>query len=224
MRRRAFLCRHETIALTAIVSPRFSTIASSFERLYGESLLERLRREGRLDPARVVQVIDHLLQGLAIAHAAAVIHRDIKPANIFLVANGTEERAVILDFGVSKLRDEHALTKVQSTLGSVAYMAPEQMEDAAGVDARTDLYAVGVVAFEGLAGRLPFAGRNTMELQQFKRLRRARSLESQMGDEWRGEFGELGAVLARLLARAAAERYESAAEALAAWRSAAASL
>jgi len=191
-----------------------------FERLHGESLFERLQRVRPLDVRAVVSLVDNVLEGLVVAHPT-LVHRDIKPANLFLVPlpDGAE-KAVILDFGISKLEDRRGLTKVQSTLGSVAYMPPEQMEDPAAVDVRADLYAVAAVAFECLTGKLPFAGTTTIELQQFKRHRRSRSLESQMGMGWDRRLAPIAGVLARLLARSRSDRYATARETLDAWRAA----
>ncbi len=124
------------------------------ERLEGEVLDAVLARRRRLDPVEAVQITLDVLAGLAAAHAEHAIHRDIKPQNVFVTAQG----AKILDFGIAKLRDQalRVVTKAGVALGTPRYMAPEQAEGKA-VDARTDLYATGLVLFEMLVGRGPFS-------------------------------------------------------------------
>jgi serine/threonine-protein kinase len=197
-----------------------------FEKLTGESLSDRLRRELYLPFAEVGPIVDDALRGLGAAHAVGVIHRDLKPGNIFLEWTSDAdrpERARLLDFGVSKLtrkeksgkRDEPSLTDFDATLGSFAYMAPEQVRGAARVDARADLYALGAVAFRALAGRLPFEGANAGIIIALKIDRPAPSLADVTGDQW--PTG-LEWFLAKALERNPEDRFASAAEALEAWR------
>jgi serine/threonine protein kinase len=125
------------------------------EFLFGESLGELLRRDGALEPAFALRLIRAAASGLAAAHAAGIIHRDIKPDNLFLLgARGDCYGLKILDFGMAKL-DEANLTAAGVAVGTLSYMAPEQaLTDP--VDARTDVYGLGVVLFQMLTGRLPF--------------------------------------------------------------------
>jgi serine/threonine-protein kinase len=203
----------------------------AFERLYGEGLDERLRREGYLSFAEVAPVIDDALQGLTAAHKAGVVHRDIKPANLFvekrrlnakqIAADEPEERTRILDFGVSKIRarggrrSEPSLTAFDATLGSFAYMAPEQVRGSARVDERADLYALGAVAFRALTGRLPFEGTNAMTLIALKLDREAPSLSQTTHEEWPQAIERF---LERMMARDRERRFTSAEEALTDWR------
>jgi serine/threonine protein kinase len=119
----------------------------------GETLKDRLERERTLPLAEAVRITRELATGLASAHAAGIIHRDIKPGNVMLLPDGAVK---ILDFGIAKALDA-TLTKSQATLGTIAYMAPEQIRNAA-VDGRTDLWAVGVMLYRMLTGVLPFPG------------------------------------------------------------------
>lgn len=165
-----------------------------FEKLVGESLAERLKRELYLPFAEVGPIVDDAFSGLAAAHRVGVIHRDLKPGNIFIEwTNEAErpERAKVLDFGISKLtkkekgrRDEPSLTDFDATLGSFAYMAPEQVRGAARVDERADIYSMGAVAFRALAGRLPFEGTNAGMIIALKLDRPAPSLSDVTGDRW----------------------------------------
>jgi len=193
-----------------------------FEQLTGESLADRLKREQYLPFSEVGPIIDDALQGLAAAHAAGVVHRDLKPGNIFLEHLGLpdrRERAKILDFGISKLtrreKEEPTLTAFDATLGSFAYMAPEQVRGAARADERADLYAVGAVAFRALSGRLPFEGTTAAVLVSLKLDRAAPSLAEATGEKWPAGIERF---LERALERKRERRFGTAAEALTAWR------
>ncbi|WP_437275246.1 serine/threonine-protein kinase [Sorangium sp. So ce375] len=193
-----------------------------FEQLDGESLADRLKREQYLPFSEVGTIIDDVLQGLVAAHAAGVIHRDLKPGNIYLEHLGLpdrRERAKILDFGISKLtrreKEEPTLTAFDATLGSFAYMAPEQVRGAARADERADIYAVGAVAFRALSGRLPFEGANAAVLVAMKLDRPAPSLAEATGEKWPVGIERF---LERALDRRREARFGSAAEALSSWR------
>jgi eukaryotic-like serine/threonine-protein kinase len=132
------------------------------ERLEGADLAAVLREEG---PLPVEVAADYVLQacaGLAEAHDRGIVHRDLKPSNLFLTRDRGEPLVKLLDFGVAKLVDaterETSLTASSGLLGSPAYMAPEQIRAARNVDARADVWSLGVVLFELVTGSLPFAG------------------------------------------------------------------
>lgn len=139
------------------------------ELLRGEDFGQRLRRLGKIEPDDAVHVIAQVLRGLADAHDAGIIHRDLKPDNVFLIdKRGDNSFVKVVDFGVSKIERPDggtaplALTKQGTVVGTPYYMSPEQAQAAADLDARADLFSVGAMLFESLAGRPPHVG-NTYE-------------------------------------------------------------
>ncbi len=140
----------------------------SMEFLEGETLAARIRRAGRLTTAEALPLVRQMCDGLAAAHAEGVIHRDFKSSNVILVPNSGEEahgaaRVVITDFGVARALEqrgapgEDAITEGAGIIGTPEYMAPEQVTGSK-ISQATDLYALGVVMYEMVTGRLPFAG------------------------------------------------------------------
>ena len=131
----------------------------AMELLEGETLATRLERGGAIEPARLLAVFSDVGRALRKAHEAGVVHRDLKPDNIFLVQNDDDEIAKILDFGIAKTVNAGAQSGNTSTgamLGTLPYMSPEQAQGTKVVDHRTDLWALGVIAFECLCGKRPF--------------------------------------------------------------------
>ncbi len=132
------------------------------EFLAGESLGALLEREGRLPLRRAADLIAQACRGVGAAHAAGIVHRDLKPHNLFVCRreDGTD-LVKVLDFGVAKLQAidaESAATHTGTTLGTAAYMSPEQARGERTIDARTDIYALGAILYELLSGRLPHPG------------------------------------------------------------------
>ncbi|WP_103026505.1 serine/threonine-protein kinase [Salinibacter altiplanensis] len=124
------------------------------EHVEGPSLETMLRRRGRLEPPQALSLLRQVLTAVGHAHASGVLHRDLKPSNILIDTDG---QAVITDFGLAKILASDAdLTATHDQLGTVAYMSPEQVKGLQNVDAASDLFTVGLVAYEVLTGRLPF--------------------------------------------------------------------
>jgi serine/threonine-protein kinase len=141
------------------------------ELLEGETLAQRIRARGKLAAGEAADFADQLLEGLGAAHAAGVIHRDIKPDNCFLTMKNGRIHLKLLDFGISKVtqtNDEGApelrMTKTGVVMGTPYYMAPEQARGAKDIDHRCDLYAVGAILYECVAGRVPFEAESVNEL------------------------------------------------------------
>jgi serine/threonine protein kinase len=131
------------------------------ELLEGETLAQRLKRVRRLSRQDTARVLTHVGRAVGRAHEAGIVHRDLKPENVFLVKNEDDEIAKVLDFGVAKI--DHALlgsegtrTRTGSILGTPYYMSPEQAQGNKAVDSRSDLWSLGVIAFECLTGQRPF--------------------------------------------------------------------
>jgi eukaryotic-like serine/threonine-protein kinase len=130
----------------------------AMELLFGESLFDRLRREGFLPPEEAVTILWQVCAGLEAAHARGVVHRDLKPENVFLARSpGGREVAKILDFGIAKMADpsEVGATQAGMVVGTPEYLSPEQATGSE-VDGRADLYTVGIIAWRALTGRHPF--------------------------------------------------------------------
>src|SRR5206468_4485688 len=125
--------------------------------LRGPSLADQLLAEGPLGAAAVRQLLIEAASALGYAHRHGVIHRDIKPDNIML----DDGRCVITDFGIARSTSEIKLTTTGTTVGTPLYMSPEQGRGAI-VDARSDIYSLGIVAYECLTGSPPFGGDNAV--------------------------------------------------------------
>jgi serine/threonine-protein kinase len=134
------------------------------EFLFGESLGARLRRDKTMSPELGMPFVRQIAEGFAAAHRAGVIHRDIKPDNVFILGERSDPHAAkILDFGHAKLAIQDALTQAGVTVGTVEYMSPEQAVSDA-VDARSDVYGLGVLVYRMLTGRLPFPAADSGEM------------------------------------------------------------
>jgi eukaryotic-like serine/threonine-protein kinase len=130
------------------------------EYIQGQSCAEILRDDGWLDVDEAISIIDQACEGLHYAHRHGVVHRDVKPGNLLRAREGEVKLA---DFGIAKATEQSSITQVGSVLGTAAYLAPEQ---ARGEDAgpRADLYALGVVTYQLISGRLPYEAASLTEL------------------------------------------------------------
>ena len=136
----------------------------AMEMLHGRSLHHLERAEGHLDPDRVLRIIDQVAEALGEAHQHGIVHRDMKPENVFIEDREGEDYVKVLDFGIAKMmtdeRGQAALTAVGQTLGTLEFMSPEQLRGLP-LDGRSDIYALGIMAYEMLTGELPFKDAKT---------------------------------------------------------------
>jgi len=175
----------------------------------GQTLRDALG-PGPKPPARALHVVRQLLAGLGHAHAQGIVHRDLKPDNLILSdEEGLQDHLRILDFGLAKLRDGPAMT-AGLAVGTPSYMSPEQTGAAGMVDARSDLYAVGVLLFELLAGRKPFEANHIGELILMHRETAIPPLRAAVPGG--AISAELEAVVGKAMAKRQDDRYQSAAE------------
>jgi serine/threonine-protein kinase len=181
----------------------------AMQLLEGPTLASVLKTGGPLSTARAVQMTRNLLSALVHAHDRRVLHRDIKPENVMIIGEGL--RAVLIDFGLAHLIDDAPLTARGMCFGSPSYLAPERF-DGAPHDARADLYAVGVMLYEMLAGVRPFVGANVGEILHECRTRPPRPLRAIRSDV----SPVLEAVIVRALAKDPARRFATAEDMLAA--------
>src|SRR5262249_43204486 len=133
----------------------------AMELLEGEDLARRLHKRRPLSPRETLTIAAQGGRALTKAHAVGPVHRDLKPANIFLVHDDEREIAKVLDFGVAKVNKDAGLdgaTQTGTVLGTPFYMSPEQARGSKSVDHRSDLWALAVVVYQCLVGKLPFRG------------------------------------------------------------------
>jgi serine/threonine-protein kinase len=183
------------------------------EMLDGTTLAERIRARGRLHAAEAAPIVHELLSALAAAHHAGIVHRDLKPANVFLMRQhaGRADFVKLLDFGVSKfdvLGQDASMTRTGAVLGTPYYMSPEQAKGSREVDARSDLYAAGVILYECVTGQVPFFAETFNELI-FKIVLEAPLPAESFVPDLDPHFA---AILRRAMARDAGERFQSALE------------
>jgi serine/threonine-protein kinase len=179
------------------------------EYLDGCDLAQELERRERLPYREAVAYMLQACEALSEAHNAGIIHRDLKPANLFLEQRGTGARRVkVLDFGVSKslldAQKSQALTQTANMVGSPLYMSPEQLESSRDVDARTDIWGLGVVLYELILGQPPFAAASIPQLIAAVINERPHKFPDHLQVP-----AELEAVVQRMLSKDRRERYSS---------------
>jgi tRNA A-37 threonylcarbamoyl transferase component Bud32 len=185
----------------------------AMEYLEGCDLAQLLCAEGKLPIADACAYVLQACQAVERAHAIGIVHRDLKPANLFLAAKGDALAVKVLDFGISKVLDpasgrvDDGLTSTSALLGSPVYMSPEQLESTRDVDARTDIWSLGIILYELVTGAHPFVAESLPQLcrkittHEAPRLREARPDAPE----------ELEAIVARCLEKKREDRYPTAA-------------
>ena len=180
----------------------------------GTTLRQKEDDAGRIAPAQALGYARQIAAGLAHAHAQGIVHRDIKPANIMITDEiGHGERVRILDFGLARLRGNvgRDATQTNMVVGTPNYMAPEQTVPGGTIDARTDIYAVGVVLFEMIAGERPFRAEDTLQLLGMHRAAPIPRLADRVPPEVELPAG-LQELIDRAMAKSTKDRYQTAIE------------
>ncbi|MBO3661976.1 serine/threonine-protein kinase [Microbacterium stercoris] len=158
--RHAALVNHEGIASVFDYGEENGSAFLVMELVPGEALSTVLERENRLQPERALDVVAQTASALQAAHAAGLVHRDIKPGNLLITPDG---RVKITDFGIARIADQVPLTATGQVMGTVQYLSPEQASGHPASPA-TDIYSLGIVAYESLAGRRPFTGESQVAI------------------------------------------------------------
>ena len=195
---------HSNIATVFRFFAHEGTLYLVMEYISGQPFGDMLREKGALPATEVVRIMKQALAGLGYAHDNKVVHRDIKPGNLMLDGRDTVK---VLDFGIAHLLDQTRITQSGSVLGTPAYMAPEQVLGQQ-VDGRTDLYALGVVLYEMLTGKLPYRANSQFEQMRAHLETQPRSLK-EMNETVPRPLRE---TIVQALAKQADDRFQSAAE------------
>jgi eukaryotic-like serine/threonine-protein kinase len=172
------------------------------ELLMGDSLATRIRQRGKLPSSEVIAITLQLCDALVAVHAAGIVHRDLKPSNLILVKAPEGDRVKLIDFGIARVEwEETRITNMGAPLGTPGYMSPEQ-ENGGAIDARSDLFAIGAMAYECLVGEPP----PPVPSGLFNREARERPLHSaweQLPAGWRG-------IIEKTMAQSPDDRYQDA--------------
>jgi len=206
--------RAEAITVARLSHPGIATIYELFEYdgqwlmvmefVRGETLENMVARMGALSAQRGAELCMQTLAALAHAHSMGVVHRDLKPANLMITESGTVK---VMDFGIARVSGSEHLTNAGFMMGTPAYMAPEQVRGGE-VDARADLYAMGVVFYRLTTSKLPFKGDTAFAMVQSQ----VNDMPTPVGTIRADLAGWVDDVISRALAKAPEERFQSAAE------------
>lgn len=185
----------------------------------GRSLAQALAEQENFSLPRVINIAEQVCQALQHAHNHGIIHRDLKPGNVMLTANDAAplgELVRVIDFGLAKLlpdfgKDMQKLTRTGATVGSVLYMSPEQCKGT--VERRSDIYSLGVILYECVSGRTPFAAPHDFAVMYAHIQEQVQPLAIREGDDVH-KFAQLQGVILKALAKNPADRYQTADEML----------
>jgi eukaryotic-like serine/threonine-protein kinase len=184
------------------------------EYLHGRTLKQVIHEEGPMPLARVVEIIRQVCGALDAAHSEGVVHRDLKSDNIMLIDVGGGDWAKVLDFGIAKIQEpvgsakDSALTSPNLIIGTPQYMSPEQCSQASELDARSDIYSLGVILYELLVGHVPFTGESPTAVM----MKHLQEPAPSVLDERKDVPAAVGRVVARSMAKRPEDRYQSAGE------------
>jgi eukaryotic-like serine/threonine-protein kinase len=174
------------------------------EFVEGRTLADFLAKGGKLAPAKATEIAERIADALQAAHAQGVVHRDVKSANVMVTREGTVK---VMDFGIARMAEGDNVTQTAAVLGTASYLSPEQAQGRP-VDARSDIYSLGVVLYEMLTGGVPFVG-DTAVAVAYKHVQETPPLPSSKNPE---VPPALDAVVMRAMAKNPANRYQTAAE------------
>ncbi|HYY56396.1 MAG TPA: serine/threonine-protein kinase, partial [Pyrinomonadaceae bacterium] len=183
------------------------------EYLHGKTLKEVIHANGPMPLPRVIEIIRQVCGALDAAHGEGVVHRDLKSDNIMLIDVGGGDWAKVLDFGIAKIKEpvggtDPALTSPNLIIGTPQYMSPEQCSQAAELDARSDIYSLGVILYELLVGRVPFTGESPTAIM----MKHLQEPAPSVLDERKDVPAEVGRVVSRAMAKRPEDRFQSAGE------------
>jgi serine/threonine-protein kinase len=190
------------------------TVFLVMEYLSGRTLKQLIREEGPLPLPRVVDITRQVGDALNAAHQQGVIHRDLKSDNIMLLDTVTGDHAKVLDFGIAKIkerdgnRDTGGLTAPNLVIGTPQYMSPEQCSQDSEIDARSDIYSLGVILYEMLVGHVPFSAESPTMVM----MKHLQEPVPSVLDERKDLPASIGRVIARAMAKLPANRYQNVAE------------
>ncbi len=174
----------------------------TMEYVQGEDLRSILRRDGKLAPAEAVDIMEQTVSGLAAAHREGIIHRDLKPGNIMRASDG---RVLVMDFGLARSLTSDGLTRTGMMLGTMEYMSPEQAQGRE-VDARSDIFTIGLILYELLTGIMPFQAESAIA----SLLKRTQQRAVPVSDVDKNIPGVLSNIVSKCLEKDPALRYQSA--------------